>query len=95
MKKSGHEDARPEECTVEGEALKNPQVYGTNFLIEVVFRADPGHAGGVLMEKMQGAGYSLTIGRDGRLSFAVKGGGATAAGESWMGERRVMIFPFE
>ncbi|HEX5268922.1 MAG TPA: hypothetical protein VFW33_00480, partial [Gemmataceae bacterium] len=35
LKKSRHENARPEPCTVEGEALKNPQIYTSNLLIEV------------------------------------------------------------
>jgi hypothetical protein len=47
-----------------------------------VFKTQPGHAGGVLMEKMKGGGYSLTIGSRGRLSFTVKGGGTPAAVES-------------
>ena len=82
LKKSRHEDARPEPCTVEGEALKNPQIYTSNLLIEVVFRTQPGHAGGLLIEKMKDGGYGLTIGPQGRLSFTLKGGGASAAVES-------------
>ena len=31
-------------------------------LIEVYFKTAPDHAGGVLMEKMNGNGYNLTIG---------------------------------
>ncbi|HLF92853.1 MAG TPA: LamG-like jellyroll fold domain-containing protein, partial [Planctomycetota bacterium] len=73
LKKSRHEGAKPEPCTIEGEALKNPQVHGSNLLIEVHFRTAPGHAGGVLMEKMKGGGYGLTVNGAGRLSFAVKG----------------------
>ncbi len=82
LKKSRHEGARPEPCTVQGEALKNPQVYTSNFLVEAYFRTAPGHAGGVLMEKLKGAGYSLTVGPAGKLSFSVKGGGASASVES-------------
>jgi hypothetical protein len=81
-KKSRHENARPEPCTVEGEALKNPQVYTSNMLIEVYFKTAPGHTGGVLMEKMKGNGYSLTVGAGGKLSFNVKGAGASATAES-------------
>jgi hypothetical protein len=48
---SRNEGAKPEPCTVEGEALKNPQIYRSNFLIEIYFKTAPGHAGGILMEK--------------------------------------------
>ena len=81
-KKSRHENAKPEPCTVEGEALKNPQVYNSSFLIEVYFKTAPGHTGGVLMEKMKGSGYSLTVGPAGKLSFTVRGTGASATAES-------------
>ena len=82
LKKSRHENARPEPCTIEGEALKNPQIYTSNLLIEVYFKTAPGHTGGVLMEKMKGNGYSLTVGAAGKLSFNVKGTGASATAES-------------
>jgi hypothetical protein len=78
LKKSRHENARPEPCTVEGEALKNPQIYTSNMLIEVYFKTAPGHTGGVLMEKMKGKGYSLTVDAAGKLSFNVRGRGASA-----------------
>jgi hypothetical protein len=82
LKKSRHEGARPELCTIEGEALKNPQVYTSNFLVEVYFRTSAGHTGGVLLEKVKGNGYSLTIGPAGKLSFGVKGNAASATVES-------------
>ena len=82
LKKSQHEKAQPEDCTVEGEALKNPQVYTGNLLIEVHFKAAPEHTGGVLIEKLQGAGYSLALSSAGRIRFSVQGPGASAAVES-------------
>jgi hypothetical protein len=82
LKKSRHENARPEPCRIEGAALKNPQIYTSNLLIEVYFKTAPGHTGGVLLEKMKGNGYSLTVGAAGRLSFHVKGTGASATAES-------------
>ena len=82
LKKSRHENARPEPCTIAGEALKNPQIYTSNLLIEVYFKTAPGHTGGVLMEKMKGNGYSLTVGAAGKLSFNVKGTSASATAES-------------
>lgn len=82
LKKSRHENPRPEPHTVEGEALKNPQVHRSNFLIEIYFRTRPGHANGVLIEKMQQAGYSLTLNQAGRLVFRVAGSNQVAAVES-------------
>jgi hypothetical protein len=81
-KKSLHEGAKPEPCTIEGEALKNPQVYASNLLLEAYFKTTPGHTGGVLMEKMKGPGYSLTVNATGCVSFQVKGAGASALVES-------------
>jgi hypothetical protein len=82
LKKSRHEGAKPEPCTIEGEALKNPQIYTSNLLIEIYFKTAPGHTGGMLMEKMNGPGYSLNVGPAGRLSFMVRGGGVSALVES-------------
>jgi hypothetical protein len=55
---------------------RSPQVQRTNFLLEVYFRTSPGHVGGVLMEKMQEAGYSLSVNAQGGVGFAVRGEGA-------------------
>ena len=82
LKKSRHEDATPEPCTIEGEALKSPQVYTSNLLIETCFKTTPGHTGGVLMEKMTGSGYSLTIGPAGGLLLRIQGGDASATVQS-------------
>lgn len=82
LKLSRHENAKPESFTIEGEALKNPQVYTSNLLIEVYFKTTPNHTGGVLMEKMKGNGYSLAIGGSGRILFALKGDGKSASVES-------------
>ena len=51
-------------------------------LIEAYFKTAPGHLGGVLMEKMKGNGYSLTIGAAGTLSCNVRGTGSSAIAES-------------
>jgi len=82
LKLSRHEGARPESFTIEGEALKNPQVYASNLLIEVYFKTASGHGGGVLMEKMKGRGYSLTISPAGRLAFTVRGADESASVQS-------------
>jgi hypothetical protein len=82
LRLSRHEGGKTEPFTIQGEALKNPQVYTSNLLIEIYFRTTPSHTDGVLMEKMKGNGYSLAIGPTGRLSFSVKGAGTAAAVES-------------
>jgi hypothetical protein len=82
LKRSRHEDAQPEPCTVEDRALKNPQIYTGNLLIEIYFQTTPGHTGGVLMEKLQGSGYSLAVSPAGGIRFGVAGTGASAAVES-------------
>jgi hypothetical protein len=81
-KRSAHEGERLENWTVQGEALKNPQIYKSNFLIEIYFKTTAGHTGGVLVEKMKEHGYSLTINGGGGLSFAVKGSGASVGIDS-------------
>jgi hypothetical protein len=81
-KKSMHEGAKPEPCTAEGEALKNPQIYTSNLLIEAYFKTAPGHGGGVIAEKVKGGGYSLSVGAEGRLAFSVSGSGGSARLES-------------
>jgi hypothetical protein len=82
LKRSRHENAQPEPCTIEGQALKNPQIYQGNLLIEAYFKTVPGHAGGVLMEKMADSGYSLEINAGGQLAFSVKGSNAAATVQS-------------
>jgi hypothetical protein len=82
LKLSRHENAKPESFTIEGQALRNPQVYTSNFLIEIYFKITTGKAGGVLMEKMKGNGYSLAIDESGRLSFVVRGTRESAAVKS-------------
>ena len=87
LKKSRHEGAKPEPCKIEGEALKNPQVYTSNLLIEIYFKTATGEprpqgSSSVLMEKMKDTGYSLTINAAGQLSFSVKGTGTSASLES-------------
>ena len=51
LRLSRHEGGKPEPFTIEGEALKNPQVYTSNKLIEIYFKTTPGPTGGVLMDK--------------------------------------------
>ncbi|MDB6129887.1 MAG: hypothetical protein JWM04_994 [Verrucomicrobiales bacterium] len=83
LKKSRHEGgAKPEPCIVEGEGLKNPQIYKSNMLIEAYFKTKAEHLGGVLMEKMKSGGYSFTITPSGKVAFSIKGPTAGATVES-------------
>ncbi len=70
-----------ESRTASGPDLKNPQIHSSNFLIEAFFATQPGHTGGVLIEKMEAAGYSLTINSGGGVTFVAKGPGSGGAVE--------------
>ncbi|NGO38548.1 hypothetical protein G4L39_03925 [Limisphaera ngatamarikiensis] len=76
LKRSRHENAQPEPHVVEGEALRNLQVYRSGFLVELVVRVEAGHGGSVLVEKRRGTGYSLGVTEEGRLRFEVGPEGA-------------------
>ncbi|MCH5377895.1 MAG: LamG domain-containing protein, partial [Planctomycetes bacterium] len=56
------------------EGYRNASVQRTNFLIEAYFRTEPGHTGGVLLQKMDGAGYALRVDDRGGVTFEVAGG---------------------
>lgn len=58
-KRSNHgQDPLPEQVKFEGEALKTPEIYTGNFLVEVFFKAT---SDGLLISKIKGAGYSLHL----------------------------------
>jgi hypothetical protein len=69
----------PEKKTAAGPDLKNPQIHASNFVLEVYFQTEAGHTGGVLIEKMNGNGYSLTVNDKGGVTFAVKGDGGAGS----------------
>ena len=71
-------DKVTKKLTVKGEDLKSPQIHTTSFLIEAYFKTEPGHTGGVLIEKMREAGYALTVNKRGGVTFSVKGAGTSA-----------------
>lgn len=58
---------------------KSPEILTSNFLLEVVFRADPGQPGGRLVGKKTEAGYELRLDGQGHLVFAVAGTGGKAS----------------
>lgn len=62
---------------VTGKDFKSPEVFDHNFLIEAYFRTS-GTSEGVLVEKMDNAGYSLEVNSRGGLTFSVKDGNKIA-----------------
>jgi hypothetical protein len=70
------EPAEPEE------GYRNASVRESNFLIEAYCRTEPGHTGGILIEKMERAGYGLRVNDRGGLTFTVAGADQSAKVES-------------
>ncbi|MBM4017031.1 MAG: LamG domain-containing protein [Planctomycetes bacterium] len=70
----------PQTRTAAGEDLKSPQMHRSGPLIEAFFRTQPGHTGGVLVEKMgPAAGYCLAVNDKGGVTFTIKAQGASAS----------------
>ncbi|HBC88542.1 MAG TPA: hypothetical protein DCZ94_16465 [Lentisphaeria bacterium] len=67
------ENDRKETRKASGSGIKNPQIYNSNFLVEIYFKTVPDQKNSVLVEKMKDAGYSLALNAGGILSFNVKG----------------------
>lgn len=76
------ESGKKETRTVTGKDFKSPQVFDTNFLIEVYFRTEPGSVKAVIMEKMAKSGYSLVVNEKGGITFALRGGKKSASIQS-------------
>jgi VCBS repeat-containing protein len=70
--KSGQEEDRE----VAGKDFKSPQVWDSNFCIEVYFKTKSKDC--VLVQKMADSGYGLTIDESGRLLFTVKASSASS-----------------
>ncbi|HWW03013.1 MAG TPA: LamG domain-containing protein [Candidatus Acidoferrum sp.] len=62
---------------VSGAELSGPQIYSSNFLIEVFFKTAPRQRDAILIQKMNEAGWELGINRGGRVALTTKSGGAT------------------
>jgi hypothetical protein len=59
--------------------MASPDIERTSFLIEAYFQTAPGHAGGVLVAKMdEQAGYQLAINKAGGATLSLKAGSAAA-----------------
>ena len=69
-------NGQKEDRKVTGRDFKSPQVWDSNFCIEVYFKTRSNDC--VVVQKMSGSGYGLTIDRAGRLVFAVQAAGAAS-----------------
>ncbi|HWH67915.1 MAG TPA: hypothetical protein VNT26_00910, partial [Candidatus Sulfotelmatobacter sp.] len=56
--------------TVSGPDLSSPQIHTSSFLIEAYFKTAPGQADGVLIQKMDNAGWSLGLNQAGGVTLA-------------------------
>ena len=63
----------PAAAVAPAEGYRSPAVDKTNFLVEAYFRTEPGHTGGVLLQKKDRAGYALVIDARGSVTFQVAG----------------------
>ncbi|MCC7491191.1 MAG: hypothetical protein IT204_02535 [Fimbriimonadaceae bacterium] len=59
---------------ISGEELQSPQIHNSSLLLEVCFRAEPGGGEAVLVAKLGGRGYSLTLNAAGQAVWSVQGG---------------------
>jgi Concanavalin A-like lectin/glucanases superfamily len=60
--------------TVSGADLSSPQIYTSNFLIEIVFKIASGQTNATLVEKMNGVGWALGVNQGGGVSLTAKSG---------------------
>jgi len=64
---------------VSGADLKNPQIHTSNFLIEAYFKTAPGQKDGMLIQKMDKAGYALRVNQTGGVTLSAQALGAQAS----------------
>jgi hypothetical protein len=65
--------------TVTGAELSSPQIYTSNFLIEVCFKITPGHKDATLIQKMNDVGWGLVVNESGGVTLMAKSGKATVS----------------
>ena len=51
----------PAQTVAPAEGYRSPAIDKTNFLVEAYFRTEPGHTGGILLQKKDRAGYALAV----------------------------------
>jgi len=61
-----------EQRRVSGADLTDPQIHTSNLLIEAHFRTAPGQKDGTLIQKLDGAGYSLRVNEAGGVTVAAQ-----------------------
>lgn len=59
--------------------LRNPQIGGSNLLIEIYFKTAPGQKDATLIRKMNGGGYALNINEAGGVTLTARAAGASMA----------------
>jgi hypothetical protein len=64
--------------TISGAELVNPQIYNSNFLIEIYLQTAPGQKGATLIQKMSDAGWALGVNGDGHVMLTARSGHVTA-----------------
>jgi hypothetical protein len=64
---------------VPADQLTSPQVFTSDFLIEAYFKTAPGQKDGVLVQKMDAAGYALGVNEAGGVTLKAKAAGAEAS----------------
>jgi len=69
--------------TVSGPELSNPQIYNSNFLIEIYFKTAMGQTEAVLIQKINGTGYVLGVNKQAGVTLAASSNGTTA----WLDSR--------
>ena len=74
---TGRVAGKPATQTVSGNELATPDVEGSNLMIEVFFRTEPGHTGGTIVSKLSDAGYLLGINKAGGATLLLRAGGKT------------------
>ncbi|HEY2588896.1 MAG TPA: LamG-like jellyroll fold domain-containing protein [Tepidisphaeraceae bacterium] len=60
--------------TFSGAELRNPQIYTSNFLIEIYFQTTPGLKDATLIQKMNNAGWALSIDGNGHVELTARSG---------------------
>jgi hypothetical protein len=72
----------PAQAVAPAEGYRSPAIDKTNFLVEAYFRTEPGHTGGILLQKKDHAGYALAIDARGGLTFQVAGPNESAEAQT-------------
>ncbi len=76
---SSRREFETQHLVASGDGLKSPAVSTSDFLIEAYFQTVAGHVGGVVIEKLGAAGYSLAVDKRGGVTLAVVGADASAS----------------